>query len=118
MSNTDTTKPVLNPDLLTPRDLARARDALPGVDVSAMLSDPIDMITLTIFCLRRRDDPEFTWDQALDTPMSEFSQVEGPPQTPPPASNGSSPGNTDAKTSSGRRPSATSSTSPSTTTSG
>jgi hypothetical protein len=82
MSNTDTTKPVLNPDLLTPRDLARARDALPGVDVSAMLSDPIDMITLTIFCLRRRDDPEFTWDQALDTPMSEFSQPV--PNVPPP----------------------------------
>jgi hypothetical protein len=79
------TKPVLNPDLLTPRDLKMAREALPGVDVSAMLSDNIDMITLTIFCLRRRDNAEFSWDDALDTPMSEFSQPAGsdPPPTLP-----------------------------------
>lgn len=118
MTSANGNKPVLNPDLLTPRDLKMARDALPGMDVSAMLGDSIDMITLTIFCLRRRDDPEFSWDDALDTPMSEFNQAEGPPQTPPPASNGSSPGSTAAKTLSGRRPSATSSTSASTTTSG
>jgi len=78
----DNTKPVLNPDLLTPRDLTMAKKALPGVDVSAMLSDSIDMITLTIFCLRRRDNPEFSWDDALDTPMSEFNQPE--PKDPPP----------------------------------
>lgn len=109
-------KLLLNPDQLTARDLRMARDALPGMDVSAMMGDSVDLIPLTIFCLRRRTDPEFTWDQALDTPMSEFATVEGPPPTPPPALNGSSPASTAATSSSGRRPSATSTTSPSTTT--
>ena len=90
-ASNDQAKQVLDVDQLTPRDLATARKALPGVNVGAMLNDPIDMITLTIFCLRRRDDPEFTWDQALDTPMGEFKQPEGPldPSTPTPAANGS-----------------------------
>lgn len=89
----DKPKQILDPDKLTPRDLRMAREALPGMNVSAMLNDNIDMIALTIFCLRRRENPEFSWDEALDTPMSEFSQSAGPPDppTPEPAGNGSSP---------------------------
>lgn len=93
MSNTDGHKQVLDADLLTPRDLKAAKAALAGQDVAAMLSDPLEAITLTIFCLRRRDNPDFTWDQALDTPLGEFKQpdVVPDPQTPEPAGNGSGP---------------------------
>ena len=81
---------VLDANLLTPRDLKQAKVALNGQDVSALLDDPVDAMTLTIFCLRRRADPSFTWDQALDTPLGAFAKPEGPPdpQTPSPASNG------------------------------
>ena len=91
MSNTNGHKQVLDADLLTPRDLKAAKVALGGKDVAAMLSDPLEAITLTIYCLRRRENPDFTWDQAEDTPLGEFKQPDGPPdpQTPEPAGNGS-----------------------------
>ena len=83
--------PVLDANLLTPRDLKQAKVALNGQDVAALLDDPVDAMTLTIFCLRRRDDPSFSWDDALDTPLGAFAKPEGPPDppTPSPASNGS-----------------------------
>lgn len=82
---------VLDANLLTPRDLKQAKGALGGQDVAKMLDDPIDSITLAIFCLRRRSDPDFSWDDALDTPLSAFNKPEQPPDppTPSPGSNGS-----------------------------
>ena len=73
------------PTLLTSADMNRARTALAEVlgDRSAydMLDDDYDRFPLTIWCLRSRTDPGFTWQQALETPyLSEW--VEGPPGPP------------------------------------
>ncbi len=73
-------KLVLNPDLLTPRDMMRARVMLEGKNPYEMLDDADNVIVLTIWCLRTRTNPDFTWEDALDTPFSEF---EVPEETPP-----------------------------------
>jgi hypothetical protein len=103
-------RPKLDAKLLTPADLRRARDALDGKNPWELLNDPIDAITLTIYCLRSRSDKTFTWEQAENTPMGEFDMGGGepPPTTAGPESNGTKPGSESNDGSKRKRPSATS----------
>jgi hypothetical protein len=89
-------KPWLHPDALVPRDYLRAKVALKEVlgtrsPYELLVGD--EMYPFIIWCLRSRDDPAFTWDQALDTPFYLFRMGDEPPPppTPPPASSGSAP---------------------------
>ena len=69
------------PTLLTSADMNRARTALGDRSAYDLLDDDYDRVPLTIWCLRSRTDPSFTWQQALETPyLSEW--VEGPPGPP------------------------------------
>ena len=82
------------PTLLTSADMNRARTALAEVlgDRSAydMLDDDYDRVPLTIWCLRSRTDPSFTWQQALETPyLAEWAEGEpGPPTIAAPPAGG------------------------------
>lgn len=89
----------LDPNLLTPRDLKRAKVVLDGRNPFDLLGDPVEAITLTVWCLRSRTDPAYTWDQAEDTPLGEFDMAGEemePPAPPPPTAglvpNGDGPG--------------------------
>ena len=82
----------------------RARTALADIlgDRSAydLLDDDYDRVPLTIWCLRSRTDPSFTWQQALETPyLSEWT--EGPPGPPttaaPPAGGANGAGSASSK---------------------
>jgi hypothetical protein len=102
-----------DPMQLTPRDMFRAA---PVLKEQAGLADvdPYDLLdvsgdrylrrVLIIWCLRSRDDPAFTWDQAWDTPFGDmFDEDEDedeetepgegaePPLTQTPASDGNGP---------------------------
>jgi hypothetical protein len=80
----------LSADQLTPRDMNRAKellgDVLAGRSPYDMLEDMAEAVPFTIWCLRTRTDPAFTWDDALDAPFLADAQV-GPsrPLTPPPS---------------------------------
>jgi hypothetical protein len=88
----------LDPDLLTPHDLRRARDVLDGRNPWELLDDPIDRVTLTIWCLLSRDDPSFTWDQADNSPFGLFDTAGDDDRRPPPVTqSGSSTGTAPAK---------------------
>ena len=83
----------LAPEELTPGDLKRARVALDGRNPWEMLEDPLDAMILAIWCLKSRDDPTFTFEQAENTKLGEFDMGgASPPPTPGPAANGGSPG--------------------------
>ncbi len=97
-------KQVLDPDLLTPKDMKRARKLLTAMAVASgdedmvtnpweLLEDPDERFTLTIWCLKSRTDPSFTWEQAEDTPFSEFDPPTDPnlPRSEAPSSPGSRP---------------------------
>jgi hypothetical protein len=99
------------PTLLTSADMNRAREQLKDVlgDRSAydLLDDDYDRVPLTIWCLRSRTDPSFTWQQALETPyLSEWTEGEaGPPTTAaPPAggANGAASASSSKRTGTGR----------------
>jgi hypothetical protein len=97
-----------DPMQLTPRDMMRAAPVLKeqaGLDDV----DPYDLLDVTgdrylrrvlvIWCLKSRDDPTFTWEQAFDTPFGELfdadeeeAEAAGTPPTPGPQSSGSEPG--------------------------
>jgi hypothetical protein len=98
-----------DPMQLTPRDMLRAAPVLKeqaGLDDV----DPYDLLDVTgdrylrrvlvIWCLKSRDDPAFTWEQAFDTPFGDLfdededeeAAVAGAPPTPGPESSGSAPG--------------------------
>jgi hypothetical protein len=70
-----------DPMQLTPRDMLRAAPVLKeqaGLDDV----DPYDLLdvsgdkylrrVLVIWCLRSRDNPDFTWDEAFDTPFGDL----------------------------------------------
>jgi hypothetical protein len=71
----------LNAMQLTSRDMARARvmlrDQSKGEDPYDLLDDDGEpenrdaRRVLIIWCLRSREDPDFTWDMAWDVPFSE-----------------------------------------------
>ena len=89
-------KPWLHPDALTPRDYLRAKTALEAVLDGR---SPYELLTgeemypFLIWALRSREDPTFTWEQALDTPFWHFRMGDEPPPppTPPPGEPGSAP---------------------------
>lgn len=80
----------LDPSQLTPRDLRRAKVMLEGRNPWELLEDPVDAVVLTIWCLRSRDDCEFTWDQAEDTPLGDFEVVSEDDSAPLPGSSSTS----------------------------
>jgi len=69
------------------RDLKRARVMLDGRSPIEMLEDPVDAMTLTIWCLASRDRPELTFDEAEDMPLGDFDMFTtvGGDDGPPPA---------------------------------
>lgn len=84
-SNGDSPKLRLDPSQLTMRDLKRARSGpLDGRNPFELLEDPLDAVTLAIWCLRSRTDPEFTWDAADDMSIGEFDMPADEDGTPPP----------------------------------
>ena len=82
------------PTLLTARDMRRAKVALPDVldgrSTYDMLEDDEDRVPFTIWCLESRTNPDFTWDQALDTPyLGEWKDgPAGPPTNAAPPAGG------------------------------
>jgi hypothetical protein len=64
-------KIVLDSDQLNTGDMKRARVELGGRNPFELLDDPIDRVTLVIWCMRSRQDPSFTWAQAEATSFSE-----------------------------------------------
>ncbi len=92
-----------DPDLLTSRDMRRARAMLTelhGDDAP----DPYDLVSgstfedrmsIIIWCLRSRTDPTYTWEQAEDVPYGELDISDREPD--PPTGPGGSPGPTSAK---------------------
>jgi hypothetical protein len=88
-------KPWLHPDALTPGDHLRAKVALAellGERSPYELLGGDEMYPYIMWCLRSRDDPSFTWEQALATPFYEFRMSGGPPMPPPPTASPASPG--------------------------
>jgi hypothetical protein len=120
MTGTEGSKPKLrlHADALTTRDMIRARTALGGDPYERLSAEQTeDQVTFIVWCLLSRDNPAFTWDDALDTPFGAFEMGdETPPPTPEPGSNGASPAKPTAPasgrtpTGSGRAPSAASTT--------
>jgi hypothetical protein len=93
----DMSKPWLHPDALTPGDHLRAKVALAGLLGERSPYELLggdEMYPYIMWCLRSRDDPGFTWEQALATPFYEFRMSGGPP--PPTAPPPSLPGSSDA----------------------
>jgi hypothetical protein len=90
-------RPKIDARLLTPRDMARAKVALAEVLDGRSPYDMVegevdDAVPFTIWCLKSRANPAFTWEEALDTPfLGDFEPV-SPPPIPPPDASGSSPG--------------------------
>jgi hypothetical protein len=87
----------LHPNALTPRDYRRGKQALAGVLTEMGLEDCYELVTTDdmyawcIWALKSRTNPNFTWDDALDTPFSEFTVgSERPPPTPPSGGGGRS----------------------------
>jgi hypothetical protein len=84
-----------NADDLTPRDLLRARTMLAEAGDPRspydLMEDDIEKSALVIWCLKSRTDAQFTYEQALDTPYSEFT-VEDDEPPPPPGGPPGSPG--------------------------
>lgn len=82
-----------DPDLLTPRDLIRARTALGGRNPQELMGDPLEQGPLVYWCIRSRTDTGFTYEQALDTPYVEFMAEEDPEgDERPPAASGTATG--------------------------
>lgn len=87
----------IDADLLTPKDIKRARVALGGRDPWELLrGEQEDRAVLVAWCQLSRDDPTLTFEQLEDLPFGDFVQTEDeepdPQMTPGPISNGSSPG--------------------------
>ena len=89
----------LDPKQLTMRDLKRARAGpLEGRDPYDLFEDNLESRVLVIWCLRSRDDPEFTWEDAQDVPMSEIAmRGDEDSDQPPPTGSSDEGGEPDAK---------------------
>lgn len=90
----------LHPDALKPRDYLRGKLALKDVLEERGHSNCYDflgtdeMYPWLMWALRSREDPSFTWDQALDTEFSEFTM--GDERPPPPTLPAEKPGRSDS----------------------
>lgn len=91
---------VLDPDQLSSKDMKRARAMLAKRDDLDIEKDPWKLLedldnslVLTIWCFKVRTDPDFTWEQAEETPFGEFDAPpdKGPPPNALPSSPGSKP---------------------------
>jgi len=103
---------MISPELLTPRDHLRAKTALADVLKELGFQSTYDMIEdveyavpFAMWCLKTRTVPEFTWDQALDTPYLIETEIgeSGPPQILAPPTSGASGDGSPSK----RKPAAT-----------
>lgn len=83
------TKVRLDPDLLTFRDMKRARVVLDGRNPWELLADPDERGILIVWCIRSRTDLTFTWEDAENT---SFGQLETPDSDEPPPPQGGKPG--------------------------
>jgi hypothetical protein len=79
------TKVRLDPDLLTFRDMKRARVVLNGRNPWELLGDPDERGILIVWCIRSRTDLTFTWDDAENT---SFGQIEAAESGEPPPQRG------------------------------
>jgi hypothetical protein len=99
MTTTSGGKPRLDAGMLTPADMRRARERLGG--------DPYEYLTegesedrqiFLIWCYFSRTRPDFTLDDAANTPYGEFDMSgddEPDPPIPSPDANGVSPASSD-----------------------
>jgi hypothetical protein len=110
-----------DPMQLTPRDMFRAAPVLKE-QAGLPDTDPYDLLdvegdrylrrVLIIWCLKSREDPGFTWEQAWDTPFGDMftdeeeGAAEEAPPTPGPESSGTGPGGNANGTSNRKRPAA------------
>jgi hypothetical protein len=87
-------KVVVDPESLCLDDMKRARKMLKGRNPWEILDnkdEPEDRIALIIWCLRTREDPSYTLEQAYREPMRNYQQRQGPPRTGPASASGSKP---------------------------
>jgi hypothetical protein len=98
----------LDPQQLTIRDLKRAKAGpLGGRDPFSALEDPLDAATLIAWCVRSRDDPEFTWADAENLDLGSFEHGEDddqPPLTAPNVADGGRRGSGEPPNFKGKRP--------------
>jgi hypothetical protein len=89
----------IDPETVTPRDMLRAEAMLADYDDSGLpvplpsrepyglMRHGIHRVALTAWCVRSREDPSFTYGDALDVPYGEHNDddedEEPDPQTPP-----------------------------------
>jgi hypothetical protein len=91
----------IDADLLTARDMRRARTALGGKDPWEVLrGEQEDRAVLIAWCLLSRDDPALTLEQVEEMPFGDFIEVdeeedERPSQEPRSSTNGSGPAKTE-----------------------
>jgi hypothetical protein len=107
--SSDNGKPLLHPGILTPNDLKRVKVAAGGQSPQELMAEVEGLWQVLMFAVKSRTDPEFTWEQAGDTPLGEVFDMTsdgGPPPTPPPARNGSEPTTPAANASTPKRRSA------------
>lgn len=79
---------------LTLRDLRRARVALGGRDPFEIMGggDQLEMAQLIGYCLRSRDDPEYSWEDAEQMEIDEFAWIGDDDDEPPPTGSSDEPG--------------------------
>lgn len=77
---------------MTLRELGRVGELLAPTSLADAMTGPQQPIAIAaLLCIvRQRDDPSFTFDDALDLPMSEVDLV-GPTPEPSSADNGAAP---------------------------
>lgn len=80
---------MISPERLTPRDHLRAKKALAAVleeygleSTYHAIEDQDIAVPFTIWCLKSRANPDFTWDEALDTEYLVETEIaeSAPPQ--------------------------------------
>lgn len=65
----------LDPRDLKIADLKRAKvGPLQGRNPLELFDDPLESATLVVWCVRSRDDPEFTWADAEQVELGDFTQ--------------------------------------------
>jgi hypothetical protein len=106
-------RPWLDADALTPRDYVRGKTALAAVLAEHKMGSCYELLAgetmypWCIWALKSRDDPDYTWEQALDEPFWQFrigDDHRPPPRPAPPRSSPGSAGITSGEPSATRRP--------------
>jgi pyruvate/2-oxoglutarate dehydrogenase complex dihydrolipoamide acyltransferase (E2) component len=89
----------LNTSQLTLRDLKRAKAGpLGGRSPFEVMNegDQLEIGQLIAWCVRSRDDPEFTWADAEDLTLGDFEFKGADDDEPPPTGSSDEPGEPDA----------------------